>query len=61
MDEEKKFIEEHPEADFIGVVQVGMHGVKRFFTDNSKYNEFLDRAWDSGHDLYCAILKGKRK
>lgn len=58
MNEEKKFLDEHPEAEFIGVVQVG-RGPKQFFTDRERYLAYRNKAWDSGHDMYSGIIKGK--
>lgn len=57
MNEEKKFLEEHPEAEFVGVVQVG-RGPKQFFTDRERYLAYRNKAWDSGHDMYSGIIKG---
>ncbi len=55
--EDRKFVEEHPEADFIAVCQVGMRGVRRYFTNQQKYNEYRDKAWESGHYMESGILK----
>lgn len=54
-------MEEHKDADFIGVVQVGNRGVRRYFTDRNKYNAFRDKAWDSGFDMYSRVLKDMKK
>lgn len=59
MNEEREFLEKNPDAEFIGVVQVGNRGLKRFFTDKEAYKNYRDKAWDSGHDMYCGIIKGK--
>lgn len=55
--EDKEFIDSHPDATFIGVIQVGNRGVKRYYTDKVSYNKAYDKAWDSGLDMYAAILK----
>ncbi len=60
-EEDVKFMEEHKDADFIGVVQVGNRGVRRYFTDRNKYNAFRDKAWDSGFDMYSRVLKDMKK
>lgn len=53
---EEEFLKEHPKG-FVGYVQVGNRGVKRYFTDKAEYEAYLDRTWESGHDLSCSILR----
>ena len=57
---DKEFIEQHPDAEFIGMIKVGNCGVPMYFTDHAQYEAKLDRVWDSGHDFECRIIKGKK-
>lgn len=55
-----KFLQEHPDAEFVAFIKVGGHGVKMYYTDREKYERKLDRVWDSGLDLEKGVLKGKQ-
>ena len=55
----QEFIEQHPEAEFIGYIKVGQRGIDEFYTDREAYNRRRDKVWDSGHDFQCSIIKGK--
>lgn len=54
---DQEFINNNPDAEFIGMIKVGNCGCPMYFTDRQKYEEKLDRVWDSGHDFECRILK----
>lgn len=54
---DKEIIEQNKDAKFIGFIKVGNRGVPMVFTDKSKYQEKLDRVWDSGHDFECRVLR----
>jgi hypothetical protein len=53
---EKEYLEVNPNVKFLGVIKIGK-GPNEFYTDKEKYEERRHKAWDSGHDLYCNILK----
>lgn len=57
-EQDKKFLAENPNAEFVGMIKVGSRGVRTYYTDREKYEQKLDRAWDSGLDLECKILRG---
>jgi hypothetical protein len=57
-EQDKKFLEENPDAEFVGMIKVGAKGVRTYYTDRAKYYAKRDKAWDSGLDLECKIIKG---
>lgn len=57
---EQEFLQQNPDAEFIGMIKVGNCGLPMYFTDHQKYEAKLDRIWDSGHDFECRIIKGKK-
>ena len=57
---EQEFMQQNPDAEFIGMIKVGNRGVPMYFTDREKYNAKRDRVWDSGLDFECRIIKGKK-
>ena len=45
------------DANFIGMVQVGQKGPKLYFTDEEKFNAYVEKAWESGHYLNKSIIR----
>jgi hypothetical protein len=54
---DKEFIQQNPDAKFIGFIKVGNCGCGMYFTDRAQYEAKLDRVWDSGHDFESRIIK----
>ena len=57
--QDRKFLQEHPDAEFVAFIKVGSRGVKMYYTDREKYERKRDKAWDSGLDLESGVLRGK--
>ena len=56
-EQDKKFLQENPDAKFVGFIKVGQRGVRQYYTNKEAYEKYRDKAWDSGHDLECRVLK----
>ena len=52
-----KTLEENPNTPFLALIKVGHAGIWRAYTDRNKFNDFRDRAWESGLDLEVSYVR----
>ena len=53
----QEILENYPNDKFIGIIKVGLRGIKEIFHDKQTYNKRYDKVWDSGFDLEARVLR----